>query len=191
VTTTAKDAVVSIKVTDVAPDGSSKELSGGWLAASMRAVDASRSRTVRGKLLQPWHPFTRASVLPVEAGKPTELPVEVFPVNAVILKGHSLRVSVGPGDFPHATPPLPQLANELGGQVQILHDPEHPSALTMPTIGTSCAVTPPKAVAHKKKAAKRHRRHTHKRKRKHAKAKRSSALVEGCPALPVPRMLRG
>ena len=90
---------------------------------------------MRGKLLQPWHPFTRESVLPVKPGEPMKLDVEVFPLNAVIQKGHSLRVSVNPSDFPHAVPPLPQFSNSLAGEVQVLHDAEHPSSVTLPTLG--------------------------------------------------------
>ena len=133
--TSASDAVVSVRVTDVAPDGTSQELSGGWLAASFRKLDRQKSRRVRGKLVQPWHPFTRESVLPVESGEPMRMDVEVFPINAVIQKGHSLRVSVNPSDFPHAVPPLPQFSNSLGGEVQVLHDAKHPSSVTLPTLG--------------------------------------------------------
>jgi putative CocE/NonD family hydrolase len=138
VSTTASDAVVTVRVTDVAPDGTSTELTDGWLAASFRAVDPSRSRYVGGQLLQPWHPFTQASVMPVPAGQPIELPIEIFPTDAVIPAGHSLRLDVGPNDFPHAVPPLDQLAGELGGVVQVLHDPQHPSYLELPAVG-SCS----------------------------------------------------
>jgi putative CocE/NonD family hydrolase len=135
--TTARDAVSTGRVTDVAPDGTSTDLTDGWLAASFRALDPTRSRYVDGQLMQPWHPFTQASVLPVTAGKPMELQVEVFPTNAVIPKGHSLRIDVEGGDFPHAMPPLPMSLNELGGVVQVLHDPAHPSYVALPTLGTS------------------------------------------------------
>ena len=135
VTTTARDAVVSVRVTDVAPDGTSTELTGGWLSASFRATDRRRARVVHGQLMQPWHPFTRDSVRIVEAGQPLELPVEVFPVNAVIAKGHRLRVAVNPSDFPHAVPPLPQLSGSLAGTVSVLHDAEHPSYVALPTLG--------------------------------------------------------
>lgn len=143
--TTASDAVVSVRVTDVGPDdgagGASKELTAGWLAASFRVVDPAKSRVVRGELLQPWHPFTRDSVLEVPSdGSPMELDVEIFPTNATILPGHALRVAVGPSDFPHATPPTPQLANTLGGLVTLLHDAAHPSYVTLPTIGADCAL---------------------------------------------------
>jgi uncharacterized protein len=134
--TSARDAVATVRVTDVAPDGTSTDLTDGWLAASFRKLDKSRSRYVRGQLLQPWHPFTQDSVLPVPAGEPMRLPVEVFPTNAVIAKGHSLRVDVEGGDFPHAMPPLPMEANELGGVVQVLHDKQHPSYLALPTLGS-------------------------------------------------------
>ncbi|HEX6457887.1 MAG TPA: CocE/NonD family hydrolase [Thermoleophilaceae bacterium] len=137
VSTTAKDAVATVRVTDVAPDGSSTELTDGWLAASFRKVDPTRSRYVGGQLLQPWHPFTRDSVLPVPAGQPVEMQVEVFPTNAMIAPGRSLRIDVEGGDFPHASPTLPMFANELGGVVNVLHDPQHPSYVALPTLGTT------------------------------------------------------
>ena len=143
VSTTARDAVVTVRVTDVAPDGTSTELTDGWLAASFRAVDSSRSRYVGGQLMQPWHPFTQSSVLPVPAGQPVELPIEIFPTDAVIPAGHSLRLYVGPNDFPHAVPPVGQLAGELGGIVQVLHDPQHPSYLELPDVGTCSAACKP------------------------------------------------
>jgi predicted acyl esterase len=135
--------VVTVRATDVAPDGTSTELTDGWLAASFRAVDPSRSRYVGGQLLQPWHPFTQASVLPVPAGQPMELPIEIFPTDAVIPAGHSLRVYVGPNDFPHAVPPLDQLTGELGGVVQVLHDPQHPSYLELPAVGSCTGACKP------------------------------------------------
>ena len=135
-TTTATDAVVSVRATDVAPDGTSTELTAGWLAGSFRALDPTRSRYVNGQLLQPWHPFTKSSVLGVTPGAPIELPVEIFPTNAVIKAGHSLRIAVGPNDFPHAVPPALQLVSSLGGVVQVLHDPQHPSYVALPTLGS-------------------------------------------------------
>jgi putative CocE/NonD family hydrolase len=146
VTTTAADAAVTVRLTDVDPSGASKELTTGWLAASLRAVDPSRSRYVRGQLMQPWHPFTRESVQPVTAGVPMQLPVEVFPVRATIKAGHALRVTVAPSDFPHQLPPLPQLLAGLGGQVSVLTDSDHPSSVILPGIGdcapTRCAPLP-------------------------------------------------
>jgi putative CocE/NonD family hydrolase len=178
VSTTASDAVVNARVTDVAPDGTSTELSGGWLAASFRKVDTARSRMVKGQMLQPFHPFTRTSVLPVTAGEPMELAVEVFPLNAVIKKGHSLRLFVGPSDFPHALPPAPQSANLAGGVVSLLHDARHPSYVALPALG---ACTPARAA---RRPARKSRRSRH-------RAKRAKRLTPGCAGLPVPDMTRG
>ena len=143
VSTTASDAVVTVRVTDVAPDGTSTELTDGWLAGSFRALDSSRSRFVNGQLMQPWHPFTQASVLPVTPGQPIELPIEIFPTDAIIPAGHQLRLYVGPNDFPHAVPPLSQLTGSLGGVVQVLHDPQHASYLALPNVGACPAACKP------------------------------------------------
>ena len=109
VTTTASDAVVSVRATDVAPDGTSTELTAGWLAGSFRALDPTRSRYVGGQLLQPWHPFTKGLAAPGDARCADRASVEIFPTNAVLKAGHSLRIAVGPNDFPHAVPPALQL----------------------------------------------------------------------------------
>jgi putative CocE/NonD family hydrolase len=132
VKTSARDAVIDVRITDVAPDGTSTELTGGWLAASFRVVQRSRSRIVAGQLLQPWHPFTRTSVLRVPANRPVPLAVEVFPTDALIAAGHRLRVYVGPSDFPHALPPAPQLMNSLSGPVTVLHDSKYRSYVELP-----------------------------------------------------------
>jgi putative CocE/NonD family hydrolase len=142
VSTTASDAVVTVRVTDVAPDGTSTELTDGWLSGSFRALDTSRSRFVNSQLMQPWHPFTQASALPVPAGEPIELPIEIFPTDALISAGHRLRLYVGPNDFPHAVPPVSQLIGSLGGVVQVRHDPQHASYLELPNVG-SCGPCKP------------------------------------------------
>jgi putative CocE/NonD family hydrolase len=137
--TTASDAAVAVRVDDVAPDGTATGMTTGWATAAFRATDARRSRTVGGHLLQPWHPFTQESVLPVAAGTPTAVDVEVFPTNWVLKAGHRLKIVVDPSDFPHALPPAPALLARLGGQVSVLTDPAHPSAVELPVVGSACA----------------------------------------------------
>jgi putative CocE/NonD family hydrolase len=139
VTTTASDASVAVRVDDVGPDGTSTGMTTGWQTAAFRAVDPARSRVVRGHQLQPWHPYTKASVLPVRAGEPTALDVEIFPTNWVVKAGHRLKIVVDPSDFPHALPPAPALLGRLGGRVSVLTDPEHPSAIALPVVGDTCA----------------------------------------------------
>jgi hypothetical protein len=129
-------------------------------------------------------------VLPVKAGEPMPLAVEIFPTDAVIKKGHRLRLAVGPSDFPHAAPPLPQEANLAGGQVSLLHDAQHPSYLELPTLGSCSPVQKAKAKAKKKKARKKSR--TKKKKNgKNKRRTRRSAAPPSCARLPVPDMTRG
>ncbi|MBT2681270.1 CocE/NonD family hydrolase [Bacillus sp. ISL-35] len=132
--TTARDLVLSVRVTDVAPDGTSNEITAGWLAASHRAVDESKSRFLDGENIQPWHPFTRTAVQEVKPYEVMELDVEIFPSNFVIKEGHKLRVAVGPSDFPHSMSPLPQLLDQLGGFATILNNSKYPSSIVLPVV---------------------------------------------------------
>jgi putative CocE/NonD family hydrolase len=134
ITTTARDASVSVAISDVAPDGSSRGLTNGLLTASHRAVDPSRSRMLAGNSIQPWHPFTREAQLPVVAGEPMLLQVEVFPTSFVLQPGHRLRVTIAPSDVPHALPPVPSAAASLGGVVTVLGDAAHPSSVVLPVV---------------------------------------------------------
>ncbi len=136
ISTTAEDASVLVRVTDVAPDGSSRELTNGILTASLRQVDASRSRFLNGQMIQPWHPFTEASRQPVGAGVIVHLPVEVFPTSAVIKQGHRLRVTVGASDFPHGLPPVVDLLDQALGLLTVHSDAEHPSSIVLPVVPT-------------------------------------------------------
>lgn len=165
VRSTTADAVVTVRAVDVAPDGKPTELTAGWLSAAFRATDDRKSRFVRGKRLQPWHPFTRESVQPLKPGEPAEMAVEVFPTRAVIKKGHRLKISVTPGDFPHSIPPIPALLKGLGGRVEILHDPQHPSNVLLPRVGAKCPGQ--------------------------AKAKAKAKARKTCEPLPVPDLIRG
>ena len=132
VTTTRADATVSVAVSDVAPDGSSRGLTNGLLTASHRAVDPARSRMLDGQSIQPWHPFTAEAALGVRPGEPVLLPIEVLPTSAALAPGHRLRVTIAPFDVPHALPPLPAGLDAVGGTVQVLSDADHPSSIVLP-----------------------------------------------------------
>ena len=150
VETSAADAVITVRIKDVAPNGEVTELTSGWLSGSFRAVDLNRSRVVplrggalnpntkRARVLQPWHPFTKESVLRVRAGEPVQMPIEVFPTRATIMPGHRLKVTVSGGDFPHQLPPLPMTLGSLLGQVKILTEPGHRSFIELPGLRRRC-----------------------------------------------------
>jgi putative CocE/NonD family hydrolase len=123
-----------VNVEDVAPDGVSKPLTQGALLGSLRAVDASRSWQVGGSSLLPYHPYTKASAVPVTKGAVTRYDVEVFPTYSTIAAGHRLRVTIDTTDFPHLVPTPPQLAKLFGGVYQVQRTAAAPSAITVPFV---------------------------------------------------------
>lgn len=135
--TTAIDAGLSVRIDDVDSAGNAASLTNGIQTASLRAVDVSKSRTLNGQMIQPWHPFTQASVQAVGAGNVVMVPVEVFPTSAMIAKGHKLRVAVGTSDLPQGVPPVPTLLQSLAGVLTIYNDATHPSSVVMPVVPAS------------------------------------------------------
>ncbi|MFI5626206.1 CocE/NonD family hydrolase [Nocardioides sp. NPDC051685] len=132
VSTTGTDGLISVSVEDVAPDGSVDRITGGWQTLRHRAVTTSRSRTLNGQVVQPWHPFTREAEQAVVPGQIYRVPVEVFPTGAVIAKGHRLRVTVHSYDVPHLLPNVKQLVRGVAGVVTVHHTTANPSTLVLP-----------------------------------------------------------
>lgn len=127
-----RDGELTVRLEDVAPDGSASQLTAGWQVLSLRALDRSKSVIRDGLVAQPWHPFTKASLAPMPATKAAGVDVEIFPTAAVIRPGHRLRVSIQTADFPHLVAPLPQLVNSLGPGVLVHHDAAAPSWIALP-----------------------------------------------------------
>jgi putative CocE/NonD family hydrolase len=167
VATSARDGLVTARVEDVAPDGKSTQLTAGWQVLSLRALDSSKSRREQGMLVQPYHPFTKASRLPVEPGKPIEVDVEILPTAASFAPGHKLRLTLQSADAPHLTAPLPQGLDSAGGTMQVFHDAQHPSQLVIPVrdAAPKAAVKGVKKKAAKKRKAKKRRPSRHRRAR--------------------------
>jgi putative CocE/NonD family hydrolase len=133
VSTTRNDGFVTVRVEDVSGGGSkSEQLSAGWQVLSFRALDPRKTVRSGGLIVQPYHPFTKASVLPVKPNKVYEVWVEIFPTAAEIAGGDTLRINLTPADAPHLSPPLPQFGNEVGGTLSVYHDARHPSAVILP-----------------------------------------------------------
>lgn len=132
--TTAQNAGLVVRVSDLEPGGTAKALSSGIQTASLRAVDASKSRYLNGEMIQPWHPFTADSLQAVGSGNLVKVPVEIFPTSALIRKGHKLRISVGASNFPFGLMPAPDLAQSAAGVLSIYNDAEHPSSVVLPVV---------------------------------------------------------
>ncbi|HWU21047.1 MAG TPA: CocE/NonD family hydrolase, partial [Nocardioides sp.] len=131
VSTSTGDGLLSVAVEDVAPDGTVKRLTGGWQVVSQRALDTSRSQYLGGRLIRPYHPFTKASKASLAPGTIAPVDVEVFPTGAAILPGHRLRVAIQGFDVPHLLAPLTDLLGQLG-PMTIYSGGTHRSYVTIP-----------------------------------------------------------
>ena len=141
ISSTATDTQVIATLSDVAPDGASSGITAGTLVASLRAVTATACGSVvancslyaNGQLIEPWHPYTHASQVPLTPGVPTPLEIEIFPTTAVIEPGHALRLTVATGDFPHETSTLSTDASSPGIDTLYL-GADHPSSIYLGTV---------------------------------------------------------
>ena len=131
------DGSLAVRITDVSPGGTSTEITNGTLTLSLREVDVSKSRTLDGQSIQPWHPFTEDSVAPLTPGEAVLAQIEVFPSSFVIKQGHSLRVAIGASDFPHGLPPVTDLLDQLVGVLRIDSTTLQPSSVALPVVPLS------------------------------------------------------
>jgi predicted acyl esterase len=73
-------------------------LSHGWLRASHRKLDLSKSLPYR-----PYH--SHDELQPLEPGKVYELDVEIWPTNIILPKGSQIALQIGGKDFERLLPP--------------------------------------------------------------------------------------
>jgi len=133
-TSTRPDTYFEATLEDVDPSGTSTSLTAGGLLGSFRALDDRQTWTARGgNPILPYHPYTRASVVPVPTDKVTRFDVEVFPTFAKIATGHSLRVTLTTSDTPHLGFTPDQLQNLAGGVYQVQRNTGAASFVEIPT----------------------------------------------------------
>jgi putative CocE/NonD family hydrolase len=137
VATTKSEAAISVRVDAVDILGKATPLSTGLLAVSHRAIDTTRSRYVKGVMIQPWHPFTDAARLPVVPGQAMQVSVEVFPAAALIRKGQKLRIAISASNQAMGVWPKPQEAQAAGGVTTIFSDANRPSSVVLPVVPAS------------------------------------------------------
>ncbi len=93
--TYAADLDWSVRLTDVHPDGRSELISDGYLRATLRAVDPSRSLVSSGGLrVRPFHPLSSAT--PIPGGQKVTYEIEIIPTSNIFASGHRLRLDVLP-----------------------------------------------------------------------------------------------
>ncbi|HEX3901185.1 MAG TPA: CocE/NonD family hydrolase [Mycobacteriales bacterium] len=126
------DASLYAAVTDVSSTGS-QEISSGGLDAQFRALDQAKTwRDSAGQVILPYHPFTKASLEPVPAGKPELYRIEIYPTDTTIAAGDRLRLVVGTANTPGFVVPVDRLTQMLGGTVTVLSSGSHRSSLLLP-----------------------------------------------------------
>lgn len=125
--TTAPDMDWVVKVSNVAPDGTSTLMTTGYLKASHRKWDENKSRPAA-----PWITNTEEDAMfPLTGAVGSnilEYRIDVWDTAWTVPEGHRLRVALRSSDSPNHT------ANPFGGVNTIFHDEKHPSRLIITTI---------------------------------------------------------
>ncbi|MEV4421135.1 CocE/NonD family hydrolase [Patulibacter sp. NPDC049589] len=131
---TRPETLTVLTLQDVAPDGTATPVTIGAQEGSFRANDDSRDWVVDGKLVRPFHPFTRASRSPMPVGRVARVDVEVNPVLARLKAGHRLRLTIDTNAAPALTPPPSDLLKLLGGTTYVQRSSGTASHVNVPLI---------------------------------------------------------
>jgi uncharacterized protein len=127
------DATLIGVLSEVEPSGASNQITAGFLLASQRALDPALSTYGPNKLMiRPWHPFTKESQQAVTPNEPTEYKVEIYPTSAIVKAGDRLRLTIGTANTFSTMTPLPDLGQELGGAITLLHGGARDSNVLLP-----------------------------------------------------------
>jgi uncharacterized protein len=87
-----------VKLSDVAPSGQSTLIQSGFLRASHRALDESRTRRSGGEVIEPVPFHEEGRLAPPEPGRAYTYEVEVWPTAKRFAPGHRLRVALYSAD---------------------------------------------------------------------------------------------
>jgi uncharacterized protein len=127
------DATLIAVLSEVEPSGASNQITAGYLLASQRAIDPALSTFgPKHLMIRPWHPFTKESQHAVTPNEATEYNIEIYPTSAILKAGDRLRLTVGTANTFTTLTPLPDLGQELGGTITLLHDSQHPANVLLP-----------------------------------------------------------
>jgi putative CocE/NonD family hydrolase len=132
--TEGSDMAYVARLIDVAPDGSTRLITQGWLRSSFRYVDPARSRPG-----SPYLPDDRT--LPVTIGLPIEYRMDIWDIAYTLAPGHRLRLWLSSSDTPTHEPLT------VAGRNLIMHDLDHPSELLLGTRLPAAAGAPATAGA--------------------------------------------
>jgi predicted acyl esterase len=127
ITSSAEDTDLEVTLSEIRPDGSEVYIQSGWLRASHRVLDESKSTE-----LLPVHTHLEADAVALEPGEITAVRVDIFPVAHPIRSGSRLRVTI---DAPGGNRGVWKFRTLSAGEsVSIVHDADHPSAVVLPIV---------------------------------------------------------
>ena len=134
---TAPDTDLEVTITELRPDGMERYVQSGWLRASQRKLDPTRTTVTR-----PWHTNAAADAAPLPKGKFVPVRVELMPFAAEFRTGDRIRITVEApgGNRPFWTfdsiPANGIVTNEVATSVG------RPSKVVLPVIPGIVAPTP-------------------------------------------------
>jgi predicted acyl esterase len=139
---TASDTEITATLNVIAPDGTVTKQADGVLLGSQRQVDQRTSLYGSGHvLLQPDHPFTKASQQPVVPGQITRYDISLLANFTEIPAGYRIQLvlnSQPPANFHTVLAPTPQeLANLSGGSYTIERSSRAASFIDLPLASPS------------------------------------------------------
>jgi putative CocE/NonD family hydrolase len=120
--TSTPDVDLVARLVDIFPDGRSVNLTDGIVRASYR--DAQRG----------------GSSFPLEPGRPFCVEIDLWATSNLFLAGHRIGLHVTTSNFPrwdrnlHTAEPLGTGGTGVVAHIEILHDMEHPSCITLPIV---------------------------------------------------------
>lgn len=128
--TSTPDVDLQVTVSEVRPDGNEVFVQDGWLRASERKLDSSKST-----LLEPVLSLRRADAAPLPRGRFTEVVVPLYYEGHVYRAGSRIRIIVS---APGGDQPTWAFANAVPASghavVLVAHSPARPSRLILPVV---------------------------------------------------------
>jgi predicted acyl esterase len=113
-----------------------REVTRGWLKASHRALDPTRS-----KPWKPWHPLTRAAQKKVVPGEINEYAIEIMATANLFRRGHRICIEIAAADMPTGVAGATNaeyIPNHICSSRttlhKIYHDARRPSHLLLPIL---------------------------------------------------------
>lgn len=129
----AADGYWVTTLNDVAPDGSSREISTGQLVSSLRQIDeAGSTKSPNGDYTKPAYFLDLSRREQTVPGQPVALDIALTPIDAVLQPGHRLRVDVYASNFPKGLPMMPVLIDSGLRPQHVRLDPTAPSWVNVP-----------------------------------------------------------